>query len=206
MTNPSPDLPQPNQEQPPIREVGPRQGIMHFKDAPKIVEQGSEQIVSSGYIPFGAGLLSIDGTRGTSIKDKEDEFLADDIALTVDEQGRKVEANALELAKKGYFTVWTNFLTPIEQNVLRGSHIRLWIDGGDTLMTSEFKDPTYPTAQEITKEHPEIKDVPGIDRMFLYLNHLEDEATVGAKRVMLPRVMFTKIRANIEQAKAGEQR
>jgi len=184
-------------------ETSQRIGIAPFKEMPSAPDSGAGPFrhLQSGPIPIGPlGFVNVSAQIPKDEYEIQAEHKEDDIAISVDEQGRKIEINAREAARKGHFEIYIQLITALQNS--KGVKANLWIEGKDLLVTDTFYgiDDHDGWAEESPAS---FQQTPGIEQMRAYQSNLTEkvqglEGTVS-RPLMLPRIMLPKIRVNIEQ-------
>lgn len=176
----------------------PRDGIAPFPDMPMFEGEDSEfKKIFSSLVPAGSlGYIRVDGELA---KDPESQFNPVDKAITVDEKGKRIIANAIDLSRMGHLAINLNLLAKHPDSVLNKMKANIWIENGDLLQSDELKPPgkEWENPEILLNEFPSLTKIPEGSSYRWFASYFNDHSTTTG--VMLPRVMFPKIRINLTQ-------
>ncbi len=184
----------------PLEHQGPKvkREVIPFPDPMPSVQPGKDgypDMIDSDYIPLpDFGYIKIDASRSTKDEDRNSAYQDNETAVTVDEKGRRIIRDARDLDKKGYFWISWVVSSPYGLAVLKTKKINIALDGGDTLSTEGFDNNSLTGFAALA---------PDAEKLDLK-EYWEQDAYKVKTKLMIPRVMFHKLRISVEEIKKEE--
>lgn len=180
----------------PDRNIVPIGDIAPFMEIPTVdSEHTRHAYIDSTFVPIGEGLIRVRCMRPTEESEIDREYSEDATAITVDEQGEKVEKNARELLRMGHFMIAVDLVSSHPRNTANQIAVDLKI-GNQTLDSFSF---VNSDANELddTPNPPDLHGNMDRENLRAYTSYSDD--------ILLPKVMLPKIRLDIKEREVTQE-